>query len=927
MRKLLVLSVLLLSASVPYAAAHPYILETSPSSAANAPVGVTEVYVVYSEQIELDFSSLKVFDSNGEHVDNRDTRYHENEESLVVSTPPLEEGIYTVASKVLSRVDGHLVPNAFVFAVGNIKLDPEHLGGGAASETVFFPEAGARFPGLVGQTVVLGAVIASLLIWGTQNKQLIREDLGRLGSAYHKKFMSITGIGLVLVVASNITVLAIQTWRLESTVLDTIQTAFGTTWLIRMAVTAILLGVWFWMDRKKYVTRINQIPILALSLVLIGTTTMMGHGAASEQPAAVVLDYIHGLVAAIWIGGIIFFAFALLPTFSRLGEDKKEKMSLVMVPRFSMAFVIAVGVVIITGPTLMWLLESDVGMIVESTYGRLIMAKIAIAAAMVGLGGFFQFRIQKSGEKAVRSKAPSVHRQLQGSLRIDAALGVILLGVVALLANGTLPAGEIQKVEAQEAALYEFKTSEFSENARFDVEIVPFTSGSNSIFVKVSDLEGNAIYDSDELKIKVSNPQKNISPIDIPVEKIEGGDGAQEFAGEATFGFSGSWQVEIEAHRTENANEVVLLQLLVKPRLADIRTEIIEYELPVDAKPLYPLFDGEGSIWISDSGAPRLWKFDLGSEEFESFSFEGKSSGMLTKDGEGRIWFTDSQRNQIGFIEPATGEITRIGLPELQPVNNDSVVTSIQSDLDGNIWVSVITKHLILKYDQEQRTFEEVRLPDRRSLPFALAVDGEGRIWFTEAKAGSIGYVNPENNEITEFVPESLLQSPEALLLDEDGAVWVSEHSGAGIARFDPVLETFERVPVPDVEALPFGMSFDRYGNIWIAQHEVDSMAVYDPDNDSVMEIPILTAGSWVQFTTADDKGNVWFAQQRGNKLAMIKTTEIPHVAAAAGLGLGTGVKYTEIASPLIAAGIIATALFYVKNVNDKRRLNELINS
>ena len=40
---------------------------------------------------------------------------------------------------------------------------------------------------------------------------------------------------------------------------------------------------------------------------------------------------------------------------------------------------------------------------------------------------------------------------MKKSLKVDAALGIILLGVVALLTNGTLPAGEIQRVDAQEA--------------------------------------------------------------------------------------------------------------------------------------------------------------------------------------------------------------------------------------------------------------------------------------------------------------------------------------------------------------------------------------------------------------------------------------------------------------------------------------------
>ena len=47
-----------------------------------------------------------------------------DELSLIVTTPPLEDGVYTVSTKVLSKVDGHLVPGAFLFAVGDVVIDP-----------------------------------------------------------------------------------------------------------------------------------------------------------------------------------------------------------------------------------------------------------------------------------------------------------------------------------------------------------------------------------------------------------------------------------------------------------------------------------------------------------------------------------------------------------------------------------------------------------------------------------------------------------------------------------------------------------------------------------------------------------------------------------------------------------------------------------
>ena len=924
MRKLLIISLLILSVSIPYAVAHSFTLETSPNSSSNASEGITQVVVYFSELIDVNFSYLKVFDSNGDQIDNKDTKYFEDEKSLIVTTPSLESGVYTVTTSVLSKVDGHLVPSAFNFGVGDVIVPEQQL---STSELVFLPEAGSRFPGLVGQTIVLGVVIASMLIWGTQSKQLVRKELEKLEFFHHGKFMTVTGIGLLLIFASNILMLAVQTIRLETSVFEVIKTDFGNMWLIRMIITVILLGLWFGMDRKKNLSIKNKIPMLAATLVLIGTSSMIGHGAASGETPAVILDYIHNFVAAVWIGGIIYFVFTLLPTFSQLDGAKREKMTLVLIPRFSIMFIVAVGIVIITGPTLMWFLESDVGLITGSVYGKLILVKISIAAVMVGLGGYFQFKIQKKAEKDLQSGSIAVYKKLKRSLKFDVVLGIVLLGVVALLANGTLPAGEIKQADAQKIS-YDFSTIEFSENTKFDVKITPFSSGTNTILVKISDFENKPLYDSDQIKVKISNPQRNISPIEIPMNIIKQEEGKPiEFQGEIIFGFSGQWQAEIETQRKQNANESIFMNLLVKPRLTDLKTEIIEYELPESSKPLYPLYDGKSSIWVSDPSSPRLWQFSLDTQEFTSHSFDGLTTMLLTQDNQGRIWFTDTPRNQIGYFDPNDQQIITKTLPKIDPVIYENTATFIQADFDGNIWIVITNKDVILKYQPELDTFEEIKLPARESLPFALTIDNEGKIWFTESASGKIGFINPKNNDITEFTPEKSLASPEAIIFDDDGNLWIAEHTGMAITKFDPILETFERVPVPDKEALPYGMSFDRFGNIWIQQHTIDKIAAYDPYNKNLIEVPIPTATSFAQFSTSDNKDNVWFVEQQGNKLAMIKITEIPAITSQIPNADGFKLKYTEIASPLIAMGIIATSLFFVKSLKDKRRLNELVMS
>jgi len=719
MNKLLLLSFLILMIGIPSAYAHPFLLDSEPGQAENAPVGTTQIVTYYSEAIEIDFSELRVFDSNGNKIDNLDTAYYDGENSLVITTPPLEDGVYTVTSKVLSKIDGHLVQAAIVFGVGEVQVDLSLLEEQEESETTFLPEAAARFPGIVGQTIVLGSVISAIAIWGAQRRQLGKDDFNLVNRVYRLKFAKLTGISLVAVLGSNFIMLAVQTFRLETSPLDVIETAFGGTWLIRMIITIILLGIWFWMERKPRLSPKKHVPMLIVSLALIFTTTMFGHGTASELVAPMILDYVHSLLASVWIGGVIFFSFVILPTLAKLDWMEKEKTVLAILPRYSGMVTIALGILIITGPTLLWFLESNVTSIPNSTYGLLIFAKIFLALIMIGLGAYFQFKVQRPAVKNLGGaigagvfgfgekppdiskegfEAPTIEalasKKLVKPLKASAVIGIILLGVVSLLVNSSLPAGEVQTADAQ-TATFGFSSVLFSEQAKFDVSILPVGVGPNSISVIVSFIDGEQMSDVSGLKIKVSNPQRNISPIEIST--IQSSDEVTEFEGEATFGFAGTWQIEIEAQRTQAANESVIFDVLVKPTLSEIRTEITEYDFPEgESAPLYPRYDGNNTIWISDAAEPRLWKFTLDDKQFSSYDFFGISTIFLDIDHDGKIWFTDTPNSKIGNFDPKTEKFEVIEIPSLVDTSPYSIPIALKVDFDNNIWIAVVDTDMLL---------------------------------------------------------------------------------------------------------------------------------------------------------------------------------------------------------------------------------------
>lgn len=900
------------------AEAHPFIEDSEPIRSSNVSPGITQIVIHYSEAVEKDYSTIRVLDNTGNQVDNKDTKYFQDENSLVVTTRPLDDGVYTVTSKVLSKVDGHIVDDALVFSVGSAKIDPALLGKKTEQQSVYIPEALARFPGLVGQVVVLGAVISSLLIWRSlKTKQTIKDNL-ELQKKHSRLFLKLTGIGMLLVLGSNIVMLAIQSIALQTSVLEAIQTGFGTTWLVRMSLTIVLFAIWFWTERKVTVGKVQQFLILGFSLALIATTTMLGHGAASMHEPAIILDYVHNLLASIWIGGVIYAAFAMIPSLEKMESDKRERLSLLIIPKLSSMIIVAVGILLITGPTLLWFLESDVGLLYDSTYGKLILAKIVLGGIMITIGGYNQFRIQKPAEKNLQSGIISVYKKFTKSLRVESIIGIALLGVVALLANSSLPAGEIQQVQAQDVIGYQ--TIQFSSEARFDVSIDPLSSGTNTVSALVMSLDGKLLDDISEVVMRVSNPQKGISPIEAKMLPEFTDSQTTQYVGNATFGFAGTWHIEMVALRTQTANEAISFDVLIKPRLSELKTSIVEFSFPdADVAPLFPIFDGANTIWISDIAKPRIWKFTINDKQFKSYEFDGQISVTLNIDNDGKIWYTDTPNSRIGFFDPDTEKFETIDLPI------KSVPIFTEADFENNIWVALADKNILLKYNQDEKKFDEFKISQAPlSGPTALVLDSTGNIWFTEAQAGKIGVINPQTGQSREFAPDESLKEPTALFFDDDGNLWISEHTGPTITRFDTILETFERVPVLDPDALPFGMTSDKYGNIWVGQHTVDNLGIYDPHNGNFKEILIPTQQSFVQFITSDNDGSIWFVEQRGQKLGMVSITEMPRQISPS-TNEEFQIRYVELVSPLISAGIIATSLFFVQSIKDKRRIDGLI--
>lgn len=900
-----------LALSAPHAWAHPFIDETAPARLSSAPVGTASVTVWYSEGVEISFSSLKVYDSEGDQVDNGDTAYHEGDASLRVTVPPLEDGVYTVASSVLSRVDGHLVGGAFIFAVGGATIDAAAAESVAPAAQVFLPEAASRLPGLLGQSLVLGAAAAFLLASPTwRSLGLLREA----GGLHRSRFMALVGAGAVMVLASNVLMLAAQSWRLEASVLDALGTTFGGTVALRTAITAALLVAWFAAERSGRLTARWAAAFAALGLALAATMTMVGHGAASGVDGAAVLDYAHNVIAGIWIGGVAYLLFAGLPSLLRLGPGRAPTAVLAAIPTFSAVFVICVGVAAITGPILMWVLEGSVASIVGSTYGAILLTKVAIGGAMVALGAWRRYPY---GIRAASGATRAIAR-LTRSLRAEAALGVALLAAVALLTNTTLPGGEAG-AEGNAPPVQGLRASEFTAAAAFDVSVWPLAAGPNDMSVLVTAPGGEPLADLEDVRVKVSSPQRSISPIEVPVT----GGGAAH-AGELTLGFWGPWTLEVEAVRSASPNESVAIEAFAKPLPSELSVEMAEIEMPDGAVPLHLAHHG-GTAWISDPSAPRVWSLDTRTGELSEHAFEGKGSLTVSVARDGTVWFADSQSAQIGSLDAQSREAAMVAVPEgLGPPDLPAMPAWIHAASDGGVWVSVPNWNMVLEHDPRDGSFAPHASPTPQSRPFGLAEGPDGDIWFAQLTGGKVGRIDRLTGGITELAPDPPLRTAETLAFGPLGGLWVSEHAeGGGVARLETALGTFSRVAAPDAAALPNSVSFDRHRNAWFAQHTVDALAVLDPASGELIEVPLPTARSQAQFTAADGEGRIWYAAPGAARVGYA-TVSAPVSAAPREAPAPTAdLPYAVLLAPLMLAAAVGAPTAAARALSLRRRALE----
>src|SRR3989454_5938729 len=773
-------------------------------------------------------------------------------------------------------------------------------------------------------------------------------------------------IGSNILLVSVFAMIIVQAYAINAGILDAISTKFGNMWLLRMIISSALFGssyvMYYKMKRSpKVLPKRYLLTMLGLSFAVLATTSLISHGAATGQIIPLLLDFVHNVFASLWIGGVIYIAFVVMPNLKQITNSNLSiSVISLLIPRFSTLVITVLGVVVITGPFLLYVLEGNLALTLASFYGKILIIKLSLAAAMISLGAYNQTAIYKTAYNTITDNkqnttlpetvsidASRILGKFNSSIKIEALVGMALIASVAILVDAGLPSSEFQNIlqslpdkafaftaNSNLINMQQFSQTRFIENgSRVVLSISPFSTGNNNFNISFLDSSKNPI-DVKSVQLKLVPTDIGTGSITIDANKTSVG----TFSTNIAFGFAGHWTVRVEGiQNKENAlNLVASYDLFVKPQLSSLVTSINESKTPGNSStPRYPVYDNiRNKIWVGDTkiNGGKILEFDIETGKYIEHKIDGLNSVIyMALDSHDTLWYIDYQRKILGHYSPDNNS------NQDHPIPSQGILTSIAIGNDDTVWITSTNIDTgaaeILKFNHKASEFNSIKL-DNKSSPQDIAIGNTlGKIWIAEG-IGKIASLDPTNNKITEYSPSEknyTLVDPTGIILDsQTGKIYVSEHEGHAVSVFDPLLKTFKRIPL-DPSGLPYGMAFDKYHNLWIAQHTIDKIAIVDPRTGESIEINIPSSNSSVQWITPDSQGNIVIAEERAEKLGTITITAGPsqnNFPSQTNIVAGIprlGFSYVQVVAPSITGLLIVVAFFYCKGVIELRKSSEQV--
>jgi copper transport protein len=400
------------------AQAHAYLVGAQPPIDGSYVDPVGTISISFDEPIDIgDSDAVEVDDFNGVRVDRHDASIDPNDATRVIVHVPkaLKPGVYSVRWRVISA-DTHVVHGRYQLGVGIALAQSVRTADGTASP---FDPSGVlatlvRALSLVGATLAAGSAFMRILLLEGLTAVYDFRDFAR-------KICVAGGVALLVAAPLSLLVQASAAGgSFGSDLWQTLSSRWGVTLAVRvLATVAIVIASVY--DRKA-----TRLVAATAGLLVLGTFSATGHAVASgrvvSRVVALAMDFAHVVAATTWVGGIFVMVGLLYRASREAGTKAADDLTWILFARFTPIATACVCIIALSGTYASFVHVPSLHDLSTSTYGRLLLAKIALFIVLLAFG----YRHMRIGYVRKRGFGSN-------TLALEGALGTIVLFLTAAL--------------------------------------------------------------------------------------------------------------------------------------------------------------------------------------------------------------------------------------------------------------------------------------------------------------------------------------------------------------------------------------------------------------------------------------------------------------------------------------------------------------
>jgi copper transport protein len=482
--------------------AHASLIKSTPAPNSLFAVSPQQIALMFNERLENSLYYIKVINDEGQSVTSNKAQMDARQTTVTLELPKLAEGTYLTTYHIVSA-DGHPIAGSYLFTVGTSLGDNTFI---APSSTVqgqsFTWNMSIQEWLLNSSRIFFYMALLSMIGWVIWSSVIRRTDettqhaLLKWQVGLLRFFM----IALIFLVYFHYQEL-IGEGGVQELLHLFIGTSIGISWLSCFMLA--LLG-FIVLQRKLWID-------LLWAAAMIASKVLNGHAMAFKPIGwTFILDVVHLLAAAIWVGGLLAgFVFW-----------RNKAFLLHWLPVFSKAALSSIIVLTITGTATTLIFLPKLSYVLYTQWGTFLLIKVGLVFFIAFVGYWIRSHLRKD-----RISTDIDKRSLSIWFRVDLSLMVLVVSIVGLLTYAApLPPNQPLDWHVM------------GEKAHFTVNITPNIPGSNAFSVEVWLPNQAGKPKKIELLLQYED-DRSIAPISVPLEALD--DSSQESGAGVNESFDG----------------------------------------------------------------------------------------------------------------------------------------------------------------------------------------------------------------------------------------------------------------------------------------------------------------------------------------------------------------------------------------------------